>query len=219
LEPREPRNLATRALLELQVGELADGERHLEQLLDPHRVTTWSLLEKFAMAAFLPMAARVTGNDQRLDLARETAEAALSATKMPPFMHLYGRIGLAFVAVQRADRALAAEQYAAFESQRGTAIVMAGIAVDRVLGLLAATLGEGEKACRHLEDAIAFTRRANYRPEYAWAASDYADVLVDQGLAGDSERARELRNEALATARSLGMQPLAERIVAHSAGS
>ena len=34
---------------------------------------------------------------------------------MPPFMHLYGRIGLAFVGVQRGDRSLAAEQYAAFE--------------------------------------------------------------------------------------------------------
>jgi class 3 adenylate cyclase/tetratricopeptide (TPR) repeat protein len=219
LEPREPRNLATRALLELQVGALDDGERHLEQLLDPRRVTAWSLLEKFAMAAFLPMAARVTGDDQRLDLARETAEAALAATKMPPFMHLYGRIGLAFVAVQRNDRLLAAEQYAAFESQRGTAIMMAGIAVDRVLGLLAATLGQEKKARRHLEDAIAFTQRANYRPEYAWAASDYADVLVEQGLPGDSERAHELHDEALATARSLAMRPLAERIVAHSAAS
>jgi class 3 adenylate cyclase/tetratricopeptide (TPR) repeat protein len=219
LEPREPRNLATRALLELQVGALDDGERHLQQLLDPRRVTAWSLLEKFAMAAFLPMAARVTGDDQRLDLARETAEAALAATKMPPFMHLYGRIGLAFVAVQRTDRLLAAEQYAAFESQRGTAIMMAGIAVDRVLGLLAATLGQEEKARRHLEDAIAFTRRANYRPEYAWAASDYADLLVEQGLPGDSERAHELHDEALATARSLAMRPLAERIVAHSAAS
>jgi class 3 adenylate cyclase/tetratricopeptide (TPR) repeat protein len=215
-EPREPRNLATRALLELQVGELDAGERHLEQLLDPARVTTWSLLEKFAMAAFLPMAARVTGDDQRLDLARETAETALSATKMPPFMHLYGRIGLAFVAVQRGDRPLAAEQYAAFESQRGTAIMMAGVAVDRVLGLLAATLGQEEKARRHLEDAIEFTRRANYRPEYAWAASDYADLLLAQGITRDSEKARELHDEALATARGLGMQPLAARIVARS---
>jgi ATP/maltotriose-dependent transcriptional regulator MalT len=216
LEPREPRNLATRALLELQVGALDEGERHLEQLLDPRRVTTWSLLEKFAMAAFLPMAARVTGDDQRLDLARETAEAALAATKMPPFMHLYGRIGLAFVAVRRGDRLLAAEQYAAFESQRGTAIMMAGVAVDRVLGLLAATLGQEEKARRHLEDAIEFTRRANYRPEYAWAASDYADLLLAQGITRDSEKARELHDEALATARGLGMQPLAARIVARS---
>jgi class 3 adenylate cyclase/tetratricopeptide (TPR) repeat protein len=127
LEPREPRNLATRALLELQVGEVDEGERHLRRLLDPDRVTNWSLLEKFAMAAFLPMAERVTGGQGRLDLARETAEAALSATKMPPFMHLYGRIGLAFIAVHCADPVLAAEQYEAFQSQRGTAIMMAGI--------------------------------------------------------------------------------------------
>ena len=57
----EPRNLSTRALLELQTGQAEEGERYLTQLLDPGRVTNWSLLEKFAMAAFLPMAARILG--------------------------------------------------------------------------------------------------------------------------------------------------------------
>jgi class 3 adenylate cyclase/tetratricopeptide (TPR) repeat protein len=219
LQPREPRNLSTRALLELQVGELSAGEQYLGQLLDPERLTRWTLLEKFAMAAFIPMAARITGNQERLDLARETAEAALSASRMPPFMHLYGSIGLAFVAIQRADAVLAAEQYERFKPQQGTAIVMAGVSVDRLLGLLSVALQRWDAALAHFEDALAFCQRVGYRPEHAWAASDYAEAILAQAVHGDREKATTLEAEALTLARSLGMRPLVERILARQARS
>jgi class 3 adenylate cyclase/tetratricopeptide (TPR) repeat protein len=214
LEPREPRNLSTRALLELQTGQADEGERYLTQLLDPGRVTNWSLLEKFAMAAFIPMAARILGTTERLELAKVTAEAALAATGMPPFMHLYGRVGLAFVAVQRAEPALALSQYEAFESQRGTAIMMAGIAVDRLLGLLAAVQGQVEAARDHFEEALVFTTRAAYLPELAWSASDYAEAILAGAVPGDEQTIRDLQEQALGIAQSLGMTPLAARVEA-----
>jgi class 3 adenylate cyclase/tetratricopeptide (TPR) repeat protein len=212
LEPREPRNLSTRALLELQTGHSGEGERYLARLLDPARVTNWSLLEKFAMAAFLPMAGRILGTSERQELAKVTAEAALEATAMPPFMHLYGRIGLAFVAVEANDPALALAQYEAFESQRGTAIVMAGIAVDRLLGLLAAVQGQAEAARAHFEDALAFTSRAGYLPEVAWTASDHAEAIAAGVVPGDDATVLQLRAQALDVARSLGMNPLVARL-------
>jgi tetratricopeptide (TPR) repeat protein len=171
------------------------------------------------MAAFIPMAARITGNQERLDLARETAEAALSASRMPPFMHLYGSIGLAFVAIQRADAVLAAEQYERFKPQQGTAIVMAGVSVDRLLGLLSVALQRWDAALAHFEDALAFCQRVGYRPEHAWAASDYAEAILAQAVHGDREKATTLEAEALTLARSLGMRPLVERILARQARS
>jgi DNA-binding SARP family transcriptional activator len=218
LQPREPRNLSTRALLELQQGAAAEGEEYLAQLLDPARVTRWSLLEKFAMAGFIPMAGRVTQDSERIDLARETAEAALAATGMPPFMRLYGRLGLAFIAVERADAALAQEQYAAFLSQRGTAVMMAGVAVDRLLGLLASVLGHQQMAFAHFEDALAFCERAGYRPEYAWAAADYAECLRSGGDPGADDRADILDGRAAAAAHALGMKPLVDRISSRDTG-
>jgi len=212
LEPREPRNLSTRALLELQTGETEKGERYLEQLLDPARVTSWSLLEKFAMAAFLAMSARVLRTTDRLELAKGTAEAALGAFQMPPFMHLYGRIGLGFVAIEQADPALALAQYNAFEPQRGTAILMAGIAVDRLLGLLAAVQGRAEEARNHFEDALAFTRRVGYLPELAWSAADYAEKVVSGTVPGDEVTTSQLQEQALAIASNLHMTPLVVRI-------
>jgi tetratricopeptide (TPR) repeat protein len=209
LQPREPRNVCTRALMELQTGAFDTGTGYLEQLLDPIRVTRWSLLEQFAMAAFIPMAARITGDRSQLKLARDTALRALAAEQMPPFMHLYGRIGLAFVAVEANDEALAREQYAAFESQRGTAIVMAGIVVDRLLGLLAISSGNVRRALAHFEEGLAFCRRANYRPEWAWTTLDLALALHANGI--DPSRVRALQDEACALAEELDMQPLAER--------
>jgi EAL domain-containing protein (putative c-di-GMP-specific phosphodiesterase class I) len=49
----------------------------------------------------------------------------------------------------------------------------------------------------------------------AWLArteQGYAQMLLARRHAGDAERARELLRRALATARELGMTPLAERV-------
>ena len=43
---------------------------------------------------------------------------------------------------------------------------------DRVLGLLAYTLGNLGQATSHFEDALAFRRKAGYRPELAWTCCD-----------------------------------------------
>ena len=50
------------------------------------------------------------------------------------------------------------------------------ISIDRLLGLLAHTIGKMDDAASHFEDALAFCRRAGYRPELAWASVPLDEV-------------------------------------------
>ncbi len=84
---------------------------------------------------------------------------------------------------------------------------------DRVLGLLAQTMGNIDQASGHFEDALAFCRRAGYRPELAWTCCDYADTLLQRNEPGDREKAMSLLYESLAISNGLGMRPLMERVL------
>lgn len=84
-------------------------------------------------------------------------------------------------------------------------------AVDRYLGLLAATLGRLDDADRYLTAAIAVNERMGARPWTAHSQHDLAGVLRRRNAPGDRDRADQLDRAARATARTLGMM-LAERI-------
>ena len=85
---------------------------------------------------------------------------------------------------------------------------------DRLLGLLARTLGDISGSASHFEDALQFCRNAGHRPDLASTCSDYAELLLDRDEPGDREKAIELQDEALAITQELGMRPLTERILA-----
>ena len=84
---------------------------------------------------------------------------------------------------------------------------------DRLLGLLARTMGELNEAMAHFDDALAFCRKAGYRPELAWTCCDYADLLVERNAGGDREKAVQLLDESLAISSELDMRPLMERVL------
>jgi tetratricopeptide (TPR) repeat protein len=92
-------------------------------------------------------------------------------------------------------------------------------AVDRYLGLLAATLGRPDDAVHHLEQAISVNDRMGTRPWSAHSRHDLARVLRRRARAGDQARAEELDRAALATARQVGMTVLERRISEESAGA
>jgi DNA-binding CsgD family transcriptional regulator len=104
-----------------------------------------------------------------------------------------------------------AKQYASLESARST-LLGANIVADRLLGLLAQTLGNLDKATEHFERALIFCRKAGYRPELAWTCYDYAGALLQRGHPGDHARAMSLLEEASSIACELGMRPLMERV-------
>ena len=85
--------------------------------------------------------------------------------------------------------------------------------VDRLLGLLSQTMGNLDQAAAHFEDALAFCRKAGYRPELAWTCCDYADMLRESDAEGDQAKAIALLDESLEISSELGMPPLMERVV------
>ncbi len=84
--------------------------------------------------------------------------------------------------------------------------------IDRLLGLLAQTMGNLDDSTAHFEDALAFCRKAGYRPELAWSLCDYADMLSERDGPGDQEKAMKLLDESLAISTELGMRPLMDRV-------
>jgi tetratricopeptide (TPR) repeat protein len=77
--------------------------------------------------------------------------------------------------------------------------------VARDLGMLAGALERWDDAQRHFEDALAMNGRTGARPWLAHTRHDYARMLSARGRPGDRERARTLRDAALADYRELGM--------------
>jgi len=78
---------------------------------------------------------------------------------------------------------------------------------DRLLGLLAHTMGNLDLAAAHFEDALAFCRKG-YRSELAWNCCDYADMLLERNNGDDRAKALSLLDESLAISSELGMRPL-----------
>ena len=109
------------------------------------------------------------------------------------------------------DIQAAGEQYSALIPLRGLMLIWA-ISADRLLGLLAWTIGELDRAAEHFEDALAFCRKAGYRPELAWTCYDYADCSLQRHGDGDRAKAMTLLNESLDISTELGMLPLKQRV-------
>ena len=79
---------------------------------------------------------------------------------------------------------------------------------------MAITLGRTDDAIGHFEDSLGFTENGRNVPEYAWAASDLAELLIERNTGDDHDRAMTLQDEAIATAQELNMTPLLERVLA-----
>jgi len=83
---------------------------------------------------------------------------------------------------------------------------------DRYLGLLAATLGDGDAAERHYLAAIALNERMGARPVVACTQHEYARLLQYRSQPGDRARARLLIEQARATSLVCGMTQLLDWI-------
>ncbi|MEE8157848.1 MAG: LuxR C-terminal-related transcriptional regulator [Dehalococcoidia bacterium] len=117
------------------------------------------------------------------------------------------------MAVLQADAQESERQYDALLPYRGVFDLSVIAHPDRLLGLLAKTMGRLDQATAHFEDALAFCQRAGYRPELAYVCYDYADVLLQRNGPGDRDKAVSELGEGLAISTELGMSPLIERMV------
>ncbi|MFB3119022.1 MAG: AAA family ATPase [Stenotrophomonas maltophilia] len=210
----DPRNLGKRVVLEHEVGNWSQGQEFLKRLLEARQLLSPMVQAGAGQgypAAVIPVAARASGDLSLLPEAQQAARTILSSDIATPFWSQVARIGLAMVAVLTEHDWEAREQYNALSALRGTLIHHTNMSGDRLLGLLAQTMGDLERAASHFEDAVAFCRKAGYRPQLAWSLCDNADCLLKRNGPEDREQARTLLEDSLVLSRELGMRPLIER--------
>ncbi|MFQ6027742.1 MAG: hypothetical protein ACE5Q6_09645, partial [Dehalococcoidia bacterium] len=212
--------LMSLALLEYETGNFSQGEAYLVRLLEIVSQLPPSSVGAYIWAAIgIPYAARISGTPVRLSEAAEAARMVLSSPLATVVHTTAAQCGLGLQAIVQGDAQAAAEQYTALEVVQGI-LVPFYLASDRILGLLAHTMGELDKAAEHFEDSLTFCQKAGYRPQLAWSCCDYADTLLQRASAGsaqahpgDRERAMSLLEESLALSTELGMRPLMERVL------
>ena len=112
------------------------------------------------------------------------------------------------------DERIAALVYPELAARAGTNVMIGGVvacygAADRYLGMLAATLGDWDRAEDHFERAMALNRRMGANTWLAHTAYQYARMLTTRG---DRERAAPLLDEAETLAERIGMPALRARI-------
>jgi DNA-binding CsgD family transcriptional regulator/tetratricopeptide (TPR) repeat protein len=212
--PEYAPHLASGAWLNLQLGNLDESDDYVNKILDivPNALVGAGYQHAIA-ASIVPLFARVTETTHRIDVAQSAAREILSSPSSPNFIVNPARAGLALIAIQRGDAASAKEQYTHLMSERGNLIYLLDLSADRILGILAHTIGNLNDSQAHFEDALTFCRKAGYQPELAWSLCDYADVLLERDGNGDREAARSLLDESLVLSTDMGMRPLTDRVI------
>ena len=206
------RVIACRALVEFEVGELAEGESQIARLQEL-RITPAPATGSAArplpsgtpqLIAALPHAMRITDSEELRDVARSAAEEVLNSVAAPP-VEFDAKLTLADVLAAAGDIASAESLYDEIASVPGR---------DRDLAWTAAAVGRTDDALTRFGAVIVSARNAGYGPVLAWACEGSAEVLLDRDQPADREKAIALQDEALAITRELGMRPLTERILA-----
>ncbi len=113
---------------------------------------------------------------------------------------------LGAVAVLRHDLVAADRLYRALLPYSGQ---FHWVLIDRVLGMLARTLGDQAVAGGHLASAAAAALREGMRPEHALSM---AGLAFDAARASESERTRAELDQAIARLRALGMEGAIRRL-------
>jgi DNA-binding SARP family transcriptional activator len=214
-QPRDPRALAMRALLEYETGDFQAGAACLAQLLEisDNVPAPGPIAEHAFLAGTISVTARIANTEEHLESAAESAKALLSMPQLVPAFALVAKSALALIAVQRHDADSAENHYRTIEPHKGSASFIVPLTFDRLLGLLAITAGQIDTALTHYDGGLTFCDRAGYRPEYAWTARDYAQALLTRNRPGDQDQATALQDAARRIATELGMRPLLTDLV------
>ena len=210
VSPSDTRLLVTRLRLEHEIGNKVGGQVHRERLVEALRpITPGGSFDYASTALMIPVVARITGEVDHLYIAEKAAASVISAESATAFVSKLARLGLGLMAVVRGDAEAAREQYIGVGSADDAFLWVSG---QRVLGLLAYTMGDLDQAETHFEEALSFCRKAGYVPELGWTCRDYAEALTKRNKAGDRARALDLLGEALSISEELGMRPLGEQV-------
>lgn len=114
------------------------------------------------------------------------------------------------------DEAMAAIVYPRLEPLAGTSVMIGHLVVcygaaDRYLGMLAATLGDAERAEKHFERAMEQNKRMGASTWVAHTAYEYGRLQLRRGR-GSRDRAQALLSEAAELAERIGLKGLLAKI-------
>lgn len=145
--------------------------------------------------------------------------ARLAAEGLDGFRESLWLAALAYLADAAAalgDEAMAALLYPELEPLAGDNVMIGHLvacygAADRYLGMLAATLGEAERAEEHFERALELNRRMGAQTWEAHTAYEYARFLLADSRS-EPGRAEALLAQAGALAEGIGMEGLLAKI-------
>ena len=180
------------AVLENEVGNRAEARRRLKAVTGGDDRAA----ERLSMSAFISASiGRTTENRRMLDAAERLGRDTLDIGGISNHVEARARIALGVVAVERKDKPSAREQYDALLPYRGVMTNGHPPVTDRVLGLLAQTLGRIDDAAAHFEDALDFCRE-RFHGEQGHVSYEYAVLLFSRRGPGDRERATELMFDA-----------------------
>jgi tetratricopeptide (TPR) repeat protein len=207
ISPNDPVFPTYKGLLACELGDFQQGETILGQVINTLGCNPGDATARRAhIAISIALAARITGQSSWASSTEALAESVFSIHETPRIFRI--AIGAqALLAILKKEDTSVAKQYASLESARST-LLGANIVADRLLGLLAQTLGNLDKATEHFEEALIFCRNAGYRPGLAWTCYDYAEVLLQYGHPGDHARAMSLLDEWPGHRRRVGDAPL-----------
>ena len=181
------------AILENEVGHRAEARRRLKAVTGDSEDRD---AERISMAAFISASiGRTTENSRMLDAAERLGRETLGIGGAASHAEARAGIALAVVAVERSDRPSAREQYDALLPYSGVMTNGHPPVTDRVLGLLAQTLGRIDDAASHFEDALAFCGD-RFHGEQGHVSYEYAVLLFARRSPGDRERAIGLMFDA-----------------------
>lgn len=215
IDHTDGRLVSNRAILECELGQFDRGYSNIDQLIETMRAAPPAPTVEYSLPAYaIGVTARISANTDYFDIAEAAANIVLASPLPTTFTRHLARTGLALIAVERNDLALATAQYEVLRSPLLPLVGMNLVSGHRVLGLLARTMNRIDNAVTHFEDSLDFCSMAGTRPELAWTAYDYACTLLQCGDSGDHYRVATLVNQALAISTELGMHPLVERVVA-----
>jgi len=214
ISPTDPRILSGRILCEYQVGDFDQGSVYLEQILEVMRSSKPWLTPGFGAACMaVPLVGRTTGMLENLQVPQMVAETILIESNATPYVTTWARASMGLIGTLQGDVQVVEVQYGALGLLSGIMLPGGTVSGDRILALLSQTMGNPDQATDHFEDALAFCRKAGYRPELGWTCCDYADTLRARDAEGDRTKAMFLLDESLAISSELGMRPLMERVL------
>jgi len=201
------------AMAHYQTGDFDKGKAYMNAMTAAgDRIDLAGSLWSLVAACFC----YISGETDLLTEVEAIARDAIADAELSPLFSWQAQAALAQVDVLRHEASTAAEQYAALKPYPNAVTLTGAICADRLLGLLANTMGNLEDAVAHFEDALAFCRKAGYSPDLAWTCFDYANCLMERDASGAQERAKLLLDEALAISTDLGMRPLMNKVTALS---